>query len=226
MAGTFMIGAIGFFLGFMAGGCMVARYSRKEFGDRIDELQKENDDLRRERRDISARMDDHNRKLDEIEKDILTQSTKDSLMHDEEDDSETYIPSKQEQYAKLASNYKESKNEFDDHFAYREYPTESDGEANDYDDIYLITPEEFNKDCQTRGNATLTFYQEDGVLVDVMDCETPIRNQQDIIGIEALDEIESTEEDYLYVSNDIQNKVYEIVIEHDLSFYRDVLGIT
>ena len=93
----------------------------------------------------------------------------------------------------------------------------------DPDDIYLISDDEFRKDLNYRDSETVTYYQEDHMLVDSADM--PIHDEERVVGTEALDELPETEEDYLYVSNDIENKMYEIIVEHNQSFYRDVLGM-
>lgn len=93
----------------------------------------------------------------------------------------------------------------------------------DPDDIYLISDDEFRKDLNYRDSETITYYQEDHMLVDSADM--PIHDEERVVGTEALDELPETEEDYLYVSNDIENKMYEIIVEHNQSFYRDVLGM-
>ena len=90
-------------------------------------------------------------------------------------------------------------------------------------DIYLISDDDFRKDLNYRDSETMTYYQEDHVLADSADM--PVHDEEEVIGVEALDELPTTEEDYLYVSNDIENKMYEIIVEHNQSFYRDVLGM-
>ena len=96
-------------------------------------------------------------------------------------------------------------------------------EPGDPDDIYLIEETEFVRDMNLRENDTLIFYQEDGVLTDSRN--EVLNNSQDIIGMEALEEAETTDQDFLYVSNDNQDCMYEIAIEHNQSYWRDVMGV-
>jgi hypothetical protein len=49
--------------------------------------------------------------------------------------------------------------------------------------------------------------------------------EEEIVGSEAMDIIDETNNDDLYVLDDDLNKVYDITIEHDGSYTRDVLGL-
>lgn len=110
----------------------------------------------------------------------------------------------------------------------QDYSGEADEESEedekfDPDDIYMITDDEFRKDLNYRDCETITYYQEDHMLVD--SCDMPIHDEERTIGQEALDELPETDKDYIYVSNDYDNIMYEIVVEHNQSFYRDILGM-
>ena len=109
---------------------------------------------------------------------------------------------------------------FDKEFADRAHPNEDDY---DPDDIYLIDQVEFEKNLKIRDNESLTYYQVDGILVDSVNEQ--IRNEERVIGVEAMDKVGDCSEDYLYVSNDVDDKMYEIIVEHNQSFYRDVMGL-
>ena len=82
---------------------------------------------------------------------------------------------------------------------------------------------EFEKNLKIRDNESLTYYQVDGILVDSVNERIP--NEERIIGVEAMDKVGDCSEDYLYVSNDVEDKMYEIIVEHNQSFYRDVMGL-
>lgn len=92
------------------------------------------------------------------------------------------------------------------------------------DHIHLIDEETFQRDIDKRDNETLTYYQEDGVLVD--SANEIIRNEEEVIGVEAMEKIFDCGEDmeYVYVSDDQEDKMYEVVVEHNTSYYRDVMG--
>ena len=86
----------------------------------------------------------------------------------------------------------------------------------------VISPNTFREDLDYRDNETIVYYQEDGVLVD--SANEVIKNQEDIIGDKLMGMIDDTEEDFLYVDNEFEDKLYEIVVEHNESFYRDVMA--
>lgn len=101
---------------------------------------------------------------------------------------------------------------------YNEIPAD-----NKQTDIHIISSDDFRKDVNYRDNETFTYYQEDGVLVDSADM--PVHNEEETIGVEALDKLADTDEDFLYVDNDIEDKMYEIIVEHNVSYYRDLMGV-
>ena len=103
---------------------------------------------------------------------------------------------------------------------YKDHPRDSDEEV-DSDSIYLIDQEEFSKEVSYRDDETLTYYQQDDVLVDSAD--QVIRDHLAVIGIEGQEAVEKTEQDFLYVSNDVQNKIFEIAVEHKY-LYRDLVN--
>lgn len=121
-------------------------------------------------------------------------------------------------YVKLSRVY--SNEDFNKHFEQRVGPKDDDSEY-DPDDIYIIDQERFKKEIAYRDNETITYYQQDDTLVD--SCENVLRNRERVIGIEAMDEIGTTDADFIYVSNDVENKAYEIVIEHTYS-WRDMVS--
>lgn len=134
---------------------------------------------------------------------------------DEDEDSEEEINPVQD-YVKLSREYDSPA--FNEHFAQRVGPKDDDNEY-DPDDIYEITQEQFKKEIGYRDNETLTYYKKDGVLVDC--CEHVLRDKVRVIGQEALDTLEAediSDIDFVYVSNDVDDKVFEIVIEHNYSW--------
>ena len=90
-------------------------------------------------------------------------------------------------------------------------------------DIHIISEQQFKDDLNYRDNETLTWYKEDSVLADSADM--PIHSEEDVIGVGALDKLENMGDDeFLYVSNDIEDKMYEIIVEGSMSYYRDIVG--
>lgn len=100
---------------------------------------------------------------------------------------------------------------------------ETDEDSDEKDQIFIITDEEFRRDIQLRESETLTFYQGDAVLCD--STGDKITYGAKIIGSDTLEELATTEEDFVYVSNEYEDKMYEILVEHNRYFYRDVLGV-
>ena len=200
MAHKIVIGLIGFLLGGMSGGFLMGCICGREYRKRINDLQDHNDILKQELKDMKS--GNHERRTAKAvqEEKVLDKKIKEYgySTNDEEFDSDEDV-------------------DFDDPFE------KDDGGEEDEEDkeIRLINKESFDEDLECRDCERLTFYQEDGILADEYD--DPINNQTDIIGIEAVEEAENTEEDFLYVSNDILDKIYEITIEHSDSYYRDLM---
>lgn len=124
-----------------------------------------------------------------------------------EEEEETNAPKdKNDRYDNLTSIYRD--------------PADTEDERAD---IHIISEQQFKDDLNYRDNETLTWYKEDGVLADSADM--PIHSEEDVIGVEALDKLENMGDDeFLYVSNDIEDKMYEIIVEGNMSYYRDIIG--
>lgn len=123
----------------------------------------------------------------------------------------------------VAISRKYSSDQFNEHFAQRVGPKDDDTEY-DPDDIYEIDQDQFKKEIEYRDNETITYYKKDGVLVDC--CEHVLNDQARVIGQEALDTLSAediSDIDFLYVSNDVENKLYEIVVEHEYA-WRDMVS--
>jgi len=109
---------------------------------------------------------------------------------------------------------------------YEDIASNYSGEKSDDDrkkDIHIITEEQFRRDIDYRDSDTVTWYKEDGVLVDSADM--PIHDEEDVIGVEALDLLQDYESSFMYVDNEIEDRMYEIIIERNLSYYRDLMGM-
>lgn len=199
---------IGALIGMILGGWFVGSVCGKEYKKRIDALQYQLDRLKSEK-DLAKQNDISDREMALEDSDPLKTLKETAISNkyissddladedDEDDDHETDF-------------YEDTNVDFDDPF--------------DQDDIYLIEAKDFQEDVKYRDNETLTFYQEDGVLVD--DHNDRVENELRVVGKEFMDKVKDTDEDFLYVSNDIEDKMYEIIVNHNESFYKDILGVT
>ncbi len=101
---------------------------------------------------------------------------------------------------------------------------EEDNENNRHDmHIRMIDKETFKHDVEVRDCDTYTYYQEDGVLVNdaTQEVET---DQVGVLGEDAMEIIDSTEKDEIYIDNEPDDMLYDVVVDHNMSYYRDVLG--
>lgn len=207
MSNNIIFGAIGFVIGGIVGGLFAGCWMGKEYKKTIDKMQYRIDTLKEElqenkKEDLEARERKVKVKGDAIIEHFGYSSTDKS--EDEEDvDLEDDI-------------------DFDDPFTdvTEEKPT------NGEETIRLIDKKTFDEDLPFRDSECLTFYLTDGILADEHD--DPITNAADIIGIEAIEAAEnmefgkSDENGMLYVDNEIEDKLYEIVVERNETFYRDI----
>ena len=90
--------------------------------------------------------------------------------------------------------------------------------------IRMIDKETFKRDIEVRDSDTYTYYQEDGVLVNDITQEVE-PDQEGVLGKEVMEIIEDTEKDELYIDNEPDDMLYDIVVDHSMSYYRDVLGM-
>lgn len=103
-------------------------------------------------------------------------------------------------------------------------PTEDDDDEEDSSfGIREISPEEAENEWDENRSAVLTYYQGDGVLADTMD--EKISDIAKYLGDDVVEDIDTTTKDVLYVKNDYKDCIYEVMIEHNLEYYKDVLGL-
>lgn len=69
----------------------------------------------------------------------------------------------------------------------------------------------------------MTYYQGDGVLADYDD--EKITDISKYLGEEVTEEIDTTDDNVIYVLNNPRNSIYEVTIEHEAEYYKDVLGL-
>ena len=198
-------GVIGLILGGIIGGCVATSINGKEYQKKIKYFQGENKRLRDENRKLKKK--ELNERDDEAtRKEIENEITREDISVPEDDDED------------------EDEFDFDDPF-----PEEDDisevpikkSEKKD-SDFYSMTKEEFEEDLSFRDSETITYYQQDGVFVDELNAT--IDNAEELLDKKTLEDVKTTDEDYLYSGNDWEDKMYEIIVEKNQSFYRDVMN--
>lgn len=191
-------GAIGFVLGGVLGGAVVGRMVTKDMKKRLDEYEERNKLLI----DEVSQMRDEKRaekekKIEKIEKEI-----------------------KLDNYNSLRKRYVSSS------VSDEENEDEDENDLVDEDDaskIKMISEQQFNEEINYRDHEELTYYQLDGTLVD--SANEIVMAEENVVGSEIMDIIDDTKNDNLYALNDDLDKLYDITIEHNASYMRDVLGI-
>lgn len=199
MSNNLIYSGIGALIGFLFGGWLVGSVCGKEYKKRIESLQNQ---LERARNEGKAAK----------EKDI----------RDREEALSDPDPLKTLKQQAIYNGYVDGEDEDKEDDDDISKPIDLDDPFED-DTIYLIDAKDFQDDLEYRDNETLTYYQTDGVLVD--DHNDKVEDELHVVGKEFMDKARDTEEDYLYVSNDIEDKMYEIIVNHTDSFYRDIMGV-
>lgn len=198
---SIIYGAIGFILGGLTGGFLVGTWFGKEYKKRIDRLEYENEKLRDDRREKKAeelkvrekKADEH--KLAKVSAEEIVKKT-------------GYLPKEEEKNDEEDVDLDDV--DFDDPF------------EESQEDIRLISKKQYDEDLLLKESETLTYYQQDGILADAFD--DAVQNATNVVGIDAIEKAEEAkDDDILYVSNDVEDKVYEIIVNATESFYRDVL---
>lgn len=208
MTDHIIYGSIGALIGMILGGWFVGSVCGKEYKKRIESLQYQIDRLKNEQN--AAKQADISEREMALEDPNPLKTLKETAIYNGYADGEDEEDEDDEDDSHETDFYEDTNVDFDDPF--------------DQDDIYLIEAKDFQEDVQYRDNETLTFYQEDGVLVD--DHNDVVENELRVVGKEFMEKVKDTDEDYLYVSNDIEDKMYEIIVNHNESFYRDIMGVT
>ena len=209
MSDRIIFALIGAIIGGIAGGIFVGCTCCKEYKKKIMQLEEENSELRiRRRKAKEVELKEKGEELDRAQK-------KAQEIIEEEGYSVMNISD--------AIFDSDDEVDFDDPFE-----EDSDGEKvvvkeeeEKKPSFSLMTQKEYEDDFQFRDSESLTFYQSDKVLADAFDDR--VGNPARIIGEEALNEAESTEDDYVYVMDEVEDKMYEIEINHEESYYRDIL---
>lgn len=90
------------------------------------------------------------------------------------------------------------------------------------EEIKRIDEGRWQEELNFRDNTRFTYMQEDGTLVD--DDQEIVHFPSQVVGAEIMDIIDDTENDYLYALDEDKDMLYEILVEHDGSYMRDILG--
>ena len=199
-------GAIGFLLGGMLGGAIVGNIIAKDCKKQLDEMEErtkliidENEKLKSSQ--YKKREEKIEKKDKKIEKDL--ESLRKSYAKAIEDDDE------EEDLEIFEAPIVESEK------AQEEEKTEKP--------IRLISEQRFMEDINYRDSESMTYYQGDGTLVD--SANDVVSAEETIIGEDAMEIIDDTKNDFLYVLNEDLDKLYEISIEHNTEYFRDILGV-
>lgn len=221
--GDWIFLGIGLVSGGIVGGCIVGKVCAKEYQGRLEELQKERDQLIEEKaREDSRGLLERQKGIVEAEK--LLDKNLSSLKKKKdnkkpvrsfEELSEAYRSDADDTFDDLdLSDYDISDDEVD----------ESDGESDSDSDpqIRVIDKESFNNELAERDAETMTFYQEDQILTDA--AQEVVHDKEELLGEEGLRLCEDTRDDTIYIDNEIDDILYEVIVEHNASYYRDILG--
>lgn len=204
MGEKLVIGLIGLFIGgiggFFVGGAMCAR----EYKKTIERLQCENENLIEESKKAAEKA------VSDREKAVQKAEVKYHI--DEIIRKEGYSRGDGDEAADEGEE--DGEEEIDDPFDESDEPKEPKG-------FRILTEEEYGDDSKYLESESLMYYQEDNVLADAFD--EKINNPTNVVGASALKVAESTQEKFIYVSDDDEEKLYEIEIIRNESFYRDAV---
>ena len=222
MSEKVLFALIGVIIGGIAGSLITGHFFGKDYRKKIDELEAENKQLRSKERRAKAR-DISERE----EKARVTEAEVDNSIHAQiamarEERRKTEALVKEHGYSEEEEFDADENVEFDD-------PFDSEGESvvvkkpvEPKKPVFsMLSQQDYEDDFEYRDSESLTYYQEDHVLADAFDDR--VGNPEMIIGEEALQEADATDDDYIYVLDETENKMYEIEVNHEEAFYRDIV---
>lgn len=212
MTDHIIYGLIGFLMGGILGGYLVGSLCGREYRRRIQALQEERDQLVEEQAKTAEKALLARQKAIVEAENYLAASRSD----EEEDEEVVVVKSKAKEFARLSREYKSDA--FDEHFENLVSPDDDEPNV-----TRMITAEEYSRSLDAREHEEITYFQEDGILAD--ESQEVIPNQLDILGEDAMEMIFDTPEDVLFIDNDDFETMYKVNVEHNLSYYRDVLGL-
>jgi len=216
---------IGIIIGGVVSGVFVGTSCAKTYKKKIDDLTEENNQLyselhARKREDIRER----EKKAREAEAEV-DNSLEMQLVQAREEKRKTAEMVKVHGYSTAEDeedNYDIDEDvEFDDPFDEGESVVVKKPVEPKKPVFSMMSQEDYEQDFEYRDAENLVYYQEDHVLADEFDDR--IGNAVDIVGEEALRQAQETDQDYLYVLDEVEDKMYEIEINHEDSYYRDIV---
>lgn len=212
MSNVIVYSAISFIFGGIIGGAIVGRVVTSDLKKRMDDLE------------------DQNRKLIDENVELRNKDLKQKEKKAEKIEKETDLSEYNALRRRYVSSIEVKAEEDVEENGKPNYIGEVDEDDDLVDDdedrsekIKIITERRFKEELNYRDREDLTYYQLDGTLVD--SANEIIEREELIVGSEAMDIIDETNNDDLYVLDDDLNKVYDITIEHNGSYTRDVLGL-
>lgn len=210
MHNSIIYSAISFIFGGIVGGVVVGRIVTKDLKRRIDDLEDQNRKL------IDENVELRGFKIKEKEKEV-EQLEKDTDLSEYESLRRRYVSNSKVERIKVDADEDDKKDDY-------KYPDEltEDDLVDKADKIKLISERQFKEEINYRDREDLRYYQLDGTLVDGNN--EILAQEANIIGNEAMDIIDETMNDDLYVLDEDLDKVYDITIEHNGDYMRDVLG--
>ena len=216
---------IGMIIGGVVSGVFVGTSCAKTYKKRIDELETENRQLyselsKKKREDIHKREEKARKAEAEIDNSLERQ-----LEEAREEKRRTSEMVKEHGYSvedDEEDDYDLDEDvEFDDPFDEGESVVVKKPVEPKTPMFSMMSQEDYEQDFEYRDAENLTYYQEDHVLADSFDDR--IGNAIEIVGEEALREAQETNEDFIYVLDEVEDKMYEIEINHEESYYRDAV---
>ena len=217
--GDWIFLGIGLVSGGIVGGCIVGKVCAKEYQGRLEELQKERDQLIEEKaRDDSRGLLERQKGIVEAEKRL----DKNLSSLKKKKDNKKPVRS----FEELSEAYRSDVDDTFDDLDLSDYDIsdddieESDGESDPQ--IRVIDKESFNNELAERDAETMTFYQEDQILTDA--AQEVVHDKEELLGEEGLRLCEDTRDDTIYIDNEVDDILYEVIVEHNASYYRDILG--
>lgn len=213
MSNHIITAAIAFIVGGIFGGAIVGRIVTSEMKSRLDYLEEQNKKLIDE--NVSMRDTKIKEKQAKVEK-----LEKETNLDEYESIRTRYVTSQKSENDETLDD--SEKDDLEDDL--------SDDDLNyDFEDdrsekIKMISEKRYKDELNYRDNESLTYYQLDGTLVD--SSGEIVMKEEEVIGSDIMDIIDETNNDYLYALDEDIDKLYEISIEHDSSYMRDVLGVS
>ncbi len=220
MQSKLYFGVGGLLIGFASGILAIGSILSKKYKDKIEELEVQNEDLLDQ---LHKARKANNAKKKQKTNDILED---DSDPFEVEDLDKTHpIGSKHSEekvYNTLIERYSISEDDEEEiHVTDSQHPTDSHEDVDEFG-VRRMTSKDYHQDLEFRDSEMLTYYQQDGVLCDAVN--DVLFHEETYIGSDIMNIIDDTDEDYLYCENVNDDKIYEITVEHNLSYFRDVVG--